>query len=34
VAERSGSGMDLVAILLALAVFALMFGLIRAMERI
>jgi hypothetical protein len=32
VAERSG--MDIVAILLALLVFALMFGLIRAMERI
>jgi len=28
------SGMDAVAIVLALAVFALMFGLIRAMDRI
>jgi hypothetical protein len=33
-AWERGSGMDIVAVLLALAVFALMFGLIRAMERI
>jgi hypothetical protein len=33
-ATSARSGMDIVAILLALAVFALMFGLIRAMERI
>ena len=32
VAERSG--MDIVAVLLALVVFGLMFGLIRALERI
>jgi hypothetical protein len=31
---EQGSGMDIVAILLALVVFALMFGLIRVMERI
>jgi hypothetical protein len=29
-----GSGMDIVAVLLALVVFGLMFGLIRALERI
>jgi hypothetical protein len=32
--EIARSGMDAVAIVLALAVFALMFGLIRAMDRI
>jgi hypothetical protein len=32
--QRGGSGMDVVAVLLALGVFALMFGLIRVMERI
>jgi hypothetical protein len=32
--EGARSGMDAVAIVLALAVFALMFGLIRAMDRI
>jgi hypothetical protein len=32
--EEQGSGMDIVAVLLALVVFALMFGLIRVMERI
>jgi hypothetical protein len=32
--KEQGSGMDIVAVLLALAVFALMFGLIRVMERI
>jgi hypothetical protein len=29
-----GSGMDIFAVVLAMAVFALMFGLIRVMERI
>jgi hypothetical protein len=33
-AVAEGSGMDIVAVLLALVVFALMFGLIRVMERI
>jgi hypothetical protein len=32
--QSQGSGMDIVAVLLALVVFALMFGLIKAMERI
>jgi hypothetical protein len=32
--EEARSGMDAVAIVLALAIFALMFGLIRAMDRI
>jgi hypothetical protein len=31
---EQGSGMDIVAVLLALVVFGLMFGLIRALERI
>jgi hypothetical protein len=33
-AVAEGSGMDIVAVLLALVVFGLMFGLIRALERI
>lgn len=33
-AVAEGSGMDIVAVLLALVVFALMFGLMRVMERI
>jgi hypothetical protein len=33
-ATEQGSGMDVVAVLLALVTFGLMFGLIRALERI
>jgi len=34
VVSYMGSGMDIVAILIAMFVFALMFGLLKAMERI